>query len=58
MIFKSNRSAIFHNWLKTVDPGYKYVEKFAGDISLYMMNTNDFIPSINFKLKKEKNQLV
>ena len=37
----------------TVDPGYKYVEKFAGGISWYMMHSEDFILSIGFKLKNE-----
>ena len=30
MIFRAKRSGIIHNWTKTVNPGYKYVEKFAG----------------------------
>ena len=29
MIYKQKRSGIIHNWTTTVDPGYKYVEKFA-----------------------------
>ena len=28
MIFKGRKSNIIHNWTMTVDPGYKYVEKF------------------------------
>ena len=27
MIFKDRRSSIIHNWTRTVDPDYKYVEK-------------------------------
>ena len=42
----------------TVDPGYKYVEKLAGGISWYMMETKDFISSINSKLKNENIELV
>ena len=42
----------------TVDPGYKYVESFAGGITWYMMESKDIISSINFKLKNENNQLV
>ena len=58
MIFKGNRTGIIHNWTMTVDPGYKYVEKFAGGISLYMMESKDFISSVNFKLKNENGNLV
>ena len=42
----------------TVNPGYKYAERFAGGVVCYMMNTNDFISSINFKLKNENGELV
>ena len=42
----------------TVDPGYKYVEKFAGGIRWYMMETKVFISSINLKLKNEYGDLV
>ena len=58
MIFKGKRTGIIHNWTMTVDPGYKYVEKFAGGISWYMMETKDFISSINLKLKNENGNLV
>ena len=58
MIFKGRKSNIVHNWTMTVDPGYKYVEKFSGGISWYMMQSKDIISSICFKLKNEKNQLV
>ena len=37
----------------TVDPGYKYVEKFCGGISWFMMQSKDNNPSICFKLKNE-----
>ena len=37
IIFKGRKSNIIHNWTMTVDPGYKYVEKFSGGISWYMM---------------------
>ena len=52
MIFKGKRSGIIHNFIIDVDPGYKYIEKFRGGIHWYMMDTKDFISSINFKLKK------
>ena len=58
MIFKRKRSGIIHNFTMTVDPGYKYVEKFSGGISWYMLESKDFISSINFKLKNESSQLV
>ena len=58
MISKAKRSGIFHNWIMTVIPGYKYVENFPGGVSWYMMEPKDVISSICFKLKNEKNQLV
>ena len=56
MIFKGRKSIIIHNWTMTVDPGYKYVEKFSGGISWYLMQSKDIISSICFKLKTENNQ--
>ena len=58
MIFKGRKSNIIHNWTMTVDPGYKYVEKFSGGISWYMMQSKDIISSICFKLKNENGTLV
>ena len=58
MIFKGRKSNIIHNWTMTVDPGYKYVEKFSGGISWCMMQPKDIISSICFKLKNENNQIV
>ena len=52
LTFKGRKSNIIHNWTMTVDPGNKYVEKFAGGISWYMMQSKDIISSICFKLKK------
>ena len=57
-IFKGRRSNIIHNWTMTVDPGYKYVKKFAGGVTWYMTETNDVISSFSFKLKNENNELV
>ena len=57
MIFKG-RSGIIHNFTMDVDPGYKYIEKFGGGVQWYMMNTKDFISSINFKLKNENDNFV
>ena len=42
----------------TVSPGYKYVEKFSGGISWYMMQSQDIVSSNCFKLKNENNQLL
>ena len=58
MIFKGRKSNINHNWTMTVDPGYKYVEKFSGGISWHMMQSKDIISSICFKLKNENGNLV
>ena len=58
MIFKGKRSGIIHNFTMDVDPGYKYIEKFRGGVSWYMLETKDFISSINFKLKNENGGLV
>ena len=41
-----------------VDPGHKYIEKFRGGVQCYMMDTKDFIPSFNSKLKNENNNLI
>ena len=58
MIFRGRRSGIIHNFTMDVDPRYKYIEKFRVDVQWYMMNTSDFISSINFKLKNENGDLV
>ena len=41
-----------------VDPGYKYADKFRGGVQWYMMQTQDIISSICFKLKNENGNLV
>ena len=58
MIYRGKQSKIIHNWTMTVNPGYKYVERFFGAISWYMMESKDIISSICFKLKNENNQLI
>ena len=58
MIYRGKQSNIIHNWAMTVNPGYKYVERFFGGISWYMMENKVIISSICFKLKNENNQLV
>ena len=58
MISKGKRSGIIHNWTITVDLGFKYVERFAGGISWYMMETKYVISIISFTLKTENFELV
>ena len=58
MILGGRRSGIIHNFTMDVDPGYKYKEKFRGGVSWYMLETKDFISSINFKLKNENGESV
>ena len=53
MIFKGKRTGIIHNYTLDVDLGYKNIEKFRGGVQWYMMETKDFISSINLKLKNE-----
>ena len=42
----------------TIDPGFKYVEKFAAGGTWYMMETKDVVSSFSLKLKNETNELV
>ena len=58
MIFRGKRSGIIHNNTMDVDPGYKYIEKFRGEVLWYMMESKDNISSICFKLKNENIQIV
>ena len=58
MIYRGKQSNIIHNWTMTVNPEYKYVERFFGGFSWYMMENKDIISSICFKLKNENNRLV
>ena len=57
MIYRLKQSNIIHNWTMTVNPGYKYVERFNGGITWVMMESKDIISSICFKLKNENNQI-
>ena len=41
-----------------VDPGYKILEKFAGGIGCYTMESKHFVSSISFSIKIENNDLV
>ena len=58
MIFKGKRSGINQSFTMDVDPGYIYFEEFRINIQWYMMESNDTISSICFKLKKENGNLV
>ena len=58
MIFKGKRTGIIHNFTMDVDPGYKYIQKFRGDLQWYMMESKDIISSICFNLKNENGNLV
>ena len=58
IIFKGKRTDIIHNFTMDIDPGYKDIEKFRGGVQLYMMETKDFISSINLKLINENGNLV
>ena len=58
MIFKGLRSGVIHNFTMTVNPGYKYVERFEGGISWYIMKNIDVISSIYFRIKNENGNLV
>ena len=58
MIFNGKRSGIIHSFTMDVDPGYKFIEKIRGRVQWYMMNTEDFLSSINFKLKNENDDFI
>ena len=58
MIFKGRRTGIIHNLTMDVSPGYKYIEKFRSGLQWYMVETKDFISSINLKLMNEYGNLV
>ena len=58
MIFKGKKSSIIHNFTMDADPGYKNIEKFRGGVMWYMMESEDIISSVCFKLKNENNKLV
>ena len=42
----------------TIDPGYKYVEQFAGGPTWYMMESKDITSSVCFKSKNENGNLI
>ena len=58
MIFKTRRTEIIHNFTMDVNPGYKFLKKIRGGVQWYMMESEDVISSINFRLKNENGYLV
>ena len=58
MISEGDRSGIIRNFTMDVDPGYKYREKFRGGIKWYGTESEDFVSSITFELKRENGNLV
>ena len=58
MIFRGKRTGIIHNFTLDVDPGYEYIEKFRCGKQWYMMDSEDVISKICFKLKIENRNLV
>ena len=58
LIFKSNQAGIIHNFTMHADAGFKYIEKFREGLQWYMVESNDFISNISFKLKKENGDIV
>ena len=40
-----------------VKTGFKYIEKTRGGIQWYMLESKNFISSINFKLKNENSKI-
>ena len=57
-ILRGKRSRIRHNFIRDVDPGYIYFEKFRGGVQRYMMESKDLISPICFKLRNESNKLI
>ena len=58
MIFRGERSGVFHNFTMDADLGYKYIEEIRGGVQWYMMESKDIISSICFEVKNENNQMV
>ena len=58
MIFKGRRSGIVFNFTMDVSPGYEYIHKFRGGVQWFMMESEDIISSICFKIKNENGNLV
>ena len=58
VISKGKRTGIIMKFAMSVSLGYKFINRFAGGVQWYMMETKDVISSISFKLKIEIIDLV
>ena len=58
MIFKGKRTGIMMNFTMQVSPGYKFINRFEGDVQWYMMESKDIISSISIKYINEDGDLV
>ena len=58
MINNGKRSRVIHKFTMYVNPGFKYIEKLTGGIMWFMMESKDFISTINFRLRNENANLV
>ena len=58
MIFRGKRSRINRKFTMDVDPAYKSIEKIRRGVQGYMMDKEDFVSSISFKLKTENNKIL
>ena len=58
MIINGKRSRVIHNFTMDVNPGFINIEKFRGGIMWFMMESKDFISTINFRLRNENGKLV
>ena len=58
MIFEDKRSGMVHNFTMDVDPGFKCVENFRGEVQWHMMECMDCISNFSFRLRNENGNLV
>ena len=58
MIFKGERNGVLMIFTMSVSPGYQYVCRIEGGIQWYMMDSEEVISSVSFKLKNENNEMV
>ena len=58
MIFRGKRSGVIHNFTMDVNPGFEKIEKFRGRVQMYVMDSNNVIPSISFILRSDNGKLI
>ena len=58
MIINGKRARVIHNFTMDVNPGFNYIEKIRGGVMWFMMETKDFISTINFRLRNENGNFV